>query len=684
MKKLFTIAVLVIAAMTVNAQTAVTCAEAAAAMPAQSGDETTDVYIVTGYITNTNGSISPSRTDPTVDQQTFYMDDNKGTKKTIQGYWCNLPGHEALNVGDKITLTGKILNYNGTPEIKNGDVAILERATIVIDTLDVTACEAIEEGLALNYLDYTSDVFIVSGRLSGPDNVNSNGRHTFDLACADNTAIFEAYNCTCADSVVLGVGDSVRVIGKLYNYNGKIEINNGKFELIEKSTVEVVAIEATVAEALAVVATLPQGGKTNDIYAVTGYVDSIATAYSEQYGNISFFMTDNLEAPSYDFEAYRVKATSEQAAKIVVGAKVTVTAQLQRYYKAATDELPEVDLAETVAGGELEIIEDEYDPELADPTNCAEAAAAALSVEGNNVIYNDSAVYTIQGYVTSIATAYSAQYNNVSFWMADSKDGGKVLQAYRAACASADEAPNVGDKVAVTGVLTKYNTTPEFASGCTFEIIERAPAVEPQNLGVKTIAQFLQLKNTVDTCILTGVIAGVVDTVYGNFNLYDETDTVFVYGLLNAAGEAKKCFVEEGLAEGDTLTVLAIYNEYNSKPQAKNAIFVSVAKKAEPEPELGDVTVFYHNQDNSIIDMEQVSLTLPEAPVIEGFTFLKWEVVAGDLKDGIHIQAVYTAESAAPAVYVNPANPAQKLIREGNVYILRDGKTYTVTGAKVK
>lgn len=116
---------------------------------------------------------------------------------------------------------------------------------------------------------------------------------------------------------------------------------------------------------------------------------------------------------------------------------------------------------------------------LADPTNCAEAAAAALSVSANNELYNNGVVYTIEGYVTGIKTAYSDQYHNISFWMADAADGGEVLQAYRAACASEADAPKVGDKVQVTGSLTKYGTTPEFAAGCTYMITEPYIPVEP-------------------------------------------------------------------------------------------------------------------------------------------------------------------------------------------------------------
>jgi len=320
-------------------------------MPAQKDDETQEVYIVTGYVTNTNGTVSPSRTDASIDQQTFYMDDVKGSKKTLQGYWCNLPGHEALNVGDKITLTGKILNYNNTPEIKNGDVAILERASVKIDTIDATVCEALEEGGSLNPGDYSDDVFRVYGRVKGTDNVNSYGQHTFEMACGED--VFKPYNCTGAEGLELGKGDSVVVIGKLYNYNGTIEISNGKVELIEKSGQEEVIIEVNVAQAVGIAMALENGKSTDDRYAITGYVDSIATAYDKGFGNISFFMTDDMANPTYDFEAYRVKVSEEDAAKIVVGVQVTVTASIQHYYKAAEGEKPEINLAETVAGGTL-------------------------------------------------------------------------------------------------------------------------------------------------------------------------------------------------------------------------------------------------------------------------------------------------------------------------------------------
>ena len=388
MKKLFTFAAMLFAAVTINAQDPIpaTCAEAAAAMPAQSGSETEEVYIVTGFITNTNGAINSSH------QQTFYMDDAKGTKKTLQGYLAYLPEDEntPLNLGDKVTLTGKIKNYNGNPEVEKGQVAIIERSTVKIDTIDATVCEALEEGSSLNDKDYSSEVFRVYGRVKGTETINNYGAHTFEMACGED--VFKPYNCTANDGMTFGKGDSVVVIGKLYNYGGVIEISGGRVELIEKSQTEEVIHEVNVAEAVAAAKALAQGGTTDDRYAVTGFVDSIAIAYDSGFGNISFFMTDDMSQPTYDFEAYRVKVTEQEAAKVAKGAKVKVTAALQHYYKAATEEKPEIDLAETVAGGSIEIL-----AESAVDNIRTDAKSVKRIENGQIVIYRNGVRYNLLG-----------------------------------------------------------------------------------------------------------------------------------------------------------------------------------------------------------------------------------------------------------------------------------------------
>ena len=97
-------------------------------------------------------------------------------------------------------------------------------------------------------------------------------------------------------------------------------------------------------------------------------------------------------------------------------------------------------------------------------------------------------------------------------------------------------------------------------------------------------------------------------------------------------------------------------------------------------------TISYVGNELQELAHEPVLLHFPEAPQIAGFTFVGWRPVADVITDTIRLQAVYTSDTptSAPAEYINPANRAQKLIREGNVYILTDTKTYTIQGQEVK
>ena len=154
MKKILTLCMAVIAAMGMSAEIKnMTCAEAAAAAALlQDKEEGKDSVAVTGYVTNTDGKISKG-------QQTFWMDDVKGSKKIFEGYWCNMPeGEAALNIGDKVVIKGFLMRYGTTYEMKNGDVTILERAVVKIDTIKATVCEAVEECEALADGDNTQDV----------------------------------------------------------------------------------------------------------------------------------------------------------------------------------------------------------------------------------------------------------------------------------------------------------------------------------------------------------------------------------------------------------------------------------------------------------------------------------------------------------------------------------------------
>ena len=111
---------------------------------------------------------------------------------------------------------------------------------------------------------------------------------------------------------------------------------------------------------------------------------------------------------------------------------------------------------------------------------------------------------------------------------------------------------------------------------------------------------------------------------------------------------------------------------------------IGVATDLQFEDQIINLT--YLKQDSSLYYMESQTWAVPHEPRVEGFTFFCWQVQEGMLAEGIVLRAVYTADQAtgSPAYYVNPANPTQKLIRNGNVYILQDGKTYSINGIRLE
>ncbi len=296
---------------------------------------------------------------------------------------------------------------------------------------------------------------------------------------------------------------------------------------------------------------------------------------------------------------------------------------------------------------------------LPDTLSCAQAAEAALNGMTDNV--------KVRGYVTEIA--YAWKDGSMSFWMADSLNGGKVFEAYKCAIEKQEDAVSVGDLVVATGKLTKYNTTPELAEGCTVEIIEKTQIL-PQNLGEKTIAEFLSLKNTLDTCILTGVVDSIMNTTYGNLYLSDATAQLYIYGVLNAAGEAKK-FAELGVAAGDTLTVLAVYNEHQGAPQAKNAVFVEVKKAPAQDIE---------------VKMTE-GLTFMDNVASEGWWEMYGEndkfIIDLSNKETTQLEGTYTYEDLDPnyafIVVINGTDSTEVNFVDGAVTLSKDAEQGTIT-----
>ena len=83
-----------------------------------------------------------------------------------------------------------------------------------------------------------------------------------------------------------------------------------------------------------------------------------------------------------------------------------------------------------------------------------------------------------------------------------------------------------------------------------------------------TVADFLKAPVGAAQYKLTGRVANIASSVYGNFDLVDATGSVYVYGL-TATQVAKndKSFASLGIKEGDILTLVGTRAEYGGKAQ---------------------------------------------------------------------------------------------------------------------
>ena len=163
--------------------------------------------------------------------------------------------------------------------------------------------------------------------------------------------------------------------------------------------------------------------------------------------------------------------------------------------------------------------------------------------------------YRLTGVITEL---YASDKQGKSFYIADYS--GKVL-IYRAE-GFIEAGAKVGDVVTVVGKRGAYKDTPQMVNG-TFETL---------NYAVKalSIADFNKVEDSKEVYyLISGTIteateAGTKNDVekYGNFNLTDETGSVYIYGVVNGWGGAKGEFGSLGLTWGDKLTIIAYKTTY--------------------------------------------------------------------------------------------------------------------------
>ncbi len=143
-----------------------------------------------------------------------------------------------------------------------------------------------------------------------------------------------------------------------------------------------------------------------------------------------------------------------------------------------------------------------------------------------------------------------------------------------------------GDKIKIRGYRGSFNDKIEVLNAWFIEKVTDQGGGNDQPGGgdtgdviSATVAQFnAAAESQTQVYELVGTIGGSINTTYGNFDLTDETGTVYVYGLtatnLGYGAKNDKSYASLGLAAGDKIKIRGYRGSFNDKIEVLNAWFI--------------------------------------------------------------------------------------------------------------
>ncbi len=300
---------------------------------------------------------------------------------------------------------------------------------------------------------------------------------------------------------------------------------------------------------------LEEGATLPGTYTLSGVIVAVNTPYSEEYKNVTVTIVVN-GMTDKAIECFRLKG--DGAETLAVGDNITVTGTIKNYKgKVEFDSGCTLDAHMTPA----------------------EVVAAAYALEQGTSLTGS---YTLTGVITTVDTAYSEEYKNVTVTIQIGDLSDKLVQCYRLKGEGADTIA-VGNTITVTGVLKNYKGTIEFDAGCTLDALGTTPPAEPIEpsepadepvvepvVAPTDPAEIVDAAYALETgaslpysCTLTGSVV-TIDTPYSE-QYGNITVTIAVEG---SEDQPIMCFRLKGdgaadLAVGDVITVTGTIKNYN-------------------------------------------------------------------------------------------------------------------------
>ncbi len=271
--------------------------------------------------------------------------------------------------------------------------------------------------------------------------------------------------------------------------------------------------------------------------------------------------------------AYATSLGKSVSGSIVNGKAVTITFTEAKntYSFQLTDGQVRVDSIEvytTAAGGSGSEGGNEGDT-FVKPTTDEDIVNALYALESGETLAEGP--YTLTGVIKTIKEGYSEQYKNITVEIVVGDMTDKPVVCYRL---KGDDAATIGegDTIKVTGELTNYSGTYEFASGCTFTLVKKAEKPFEKPTTPEAIVDALYALESGETLpggnyTLTGKITSIDEAYseqYKNITVTivvgDMTDKPIICYRLKGDGA-------DALKVGDSITVTGTLVDFSGKKE---------------------------------------------------------------------------------------------------------------------
>ena len=189
---------------------------------------------------------------------------------------------------------------------------------------------------------------------------------------------------------------------------------------------------------------------------------------------------------------------------------------------------------------------------------------------GNFDLTDDSGTVYVYG-LTATELGYGEK-NDKSFASLDLNKGDTIkLHGYRGSYTNTNTG-ETKDEVVYAWFIEKIASGDSGQGGDT-------PGGDTGDVKAVTVSEFLAAaESETQVYELVGVIGGSINTTYGNFDLTDDSGTVYVYGLtateLGYGAKNDKSFASLDLNQGDTIKLRGYRGSFNGKDEVMYAWFI--------------------------------------------------------------------------------------------------------------